>query len=156
MLGKQFALFETVVLLMGILVFSPLLVGQEPDLGDPVKVANDVLNYIHTDNADGMLAVMDPDQKQAYIPFTPDKRQEILRVIGKDKGKIGKVKKISEIRECTTFSGKPGIAAKIRKKSGELYVIILSKVDNLYYYDNLLTLTPDAYKKLKLIKKKSE
>jgi hypothetical protein len=153
MLGKQFALFGISVWLMGFLVFSPLLVAQEPDLSDPVRVANDVLNFIQSDNADGMLAVMDPDQKQAYLPFTPDKRQEILRVIGKDKEKIGKVKEISEIRECTTFSGKPGIAAKVRQKSGELYVIILSKENNLYYYDNLLTLAPDAYKKLKLIKK---
>jgi hypothetical protein len=153
MLGKQFALFRISVLLMGILVFSPLLVAQEPDLTDPVKVANDVLNFIQSDNAEGMLAVMDPDQKQAYLPFTPDKRQEILRVIGKDKEKIGKVKTVSEIRECTTFSGKPGIAAKVRRKSGELYVIILAKIDGLYYYDNLLTLTPDAYNNLKLIKK---
>ena len=153
MLGKQFALFETGVLLMGILVLNPLLVGQEPDLSDPVKVANDVLNFIKSDNADGMLAVLDPDQKQAYLPFTPDKRQELLRVIGKDKEKIGKVKSVSEIRECTTFSGKPGVAAKVRKKGSELYVIILSKIDNLYYYDNLLTLAPDAYNGLKLIKK---
>jgi hypothetical protein len=153
MLGRQFALFKTVVLLIVILIFSSLLVSQEPDLSDPVKVANDVLNFIHSDNAEGILAVMDPDQKQAYLPFTPDKRQEILRVIGKDKEKIGKVKTISEIRECTTFSGKAGIAAKVRKKGSELYVIVLSKVDNLYYYDNLLTLTPDAYKELKLIEK---
>ena len=153
MLARQFAIFETVVLLIVFLVFSSLLVGQEPDLSDPVKVANDVLNFIRSDNAQGMLAVMDPDQKQAYLPFTPDKRQEILRVIGKDKEKVGKVKTVSEIRECTTFSGKPGVAAKVRKKGGELYVIVLSKVDNLYYYDNLLTLTPDAYKELKLIEK---
>lgn len=153
MFGKKFVLFETVVLLVGILIFSPLLVGQEPDLSDPVKVANDVLKFIQSDDAEGMLAVMDPDQKQAYLPFTPDKRQEILRMIGKDKEKIGKVKTISEIRKCTTFSGKPGIAAKVRRKSSELYVIILSNVDNLYYYDNLLTLTPNAYKKLELIKK---
>ena len=63
------------------------------------------------------------------------------------------MKEVSEIRECTTFSGKPGIAAKVRQKSGELYVIVLSKVDNLYYYDNLLTLAPEAYNGLKLIKK---
>jgi hypothetical protein len=150
---KQFALFVMVVFLMGILVCGPFLVGQEPDLGDPEKVANDVLNFIRTDDAEGMLAVMDPEQKQAYLPFTPDKRQEMLRMMGKDKEKIGRVKKISEIRECTTFSGKPGIAAKIREKSYELFVIILAKQDNLYYYDNLLTVTPDAYKKLKLIKK---
>jgi predicted glycosyltransferase len=153
MLRKQFALLETVMLLISIFIFSPLLATQEPDLTDPVKVANDVLNFIQSDNAEGMLAVMDPDQKQAYLPFTPDKRQEILRVMGKDKEKIGKVKEVTEIRECTTFSGKPGIAAKIREKSSELYVIILSKENNSYYYDNLLTLTPDAYDKLKLIKK---
>ena len=154
MLRKQFALFETLVLfVIGILISGPYLLAQEPDLSDPVKVANDVLNYIRTDNAEGMLTVMDPDQKAAYLPFTPDKRQEVLRVIGKDKEKIGRVKSVSEIRECTTFSGKSGVAAKVRQKSGELYVIILAKIDDLYYYDNLLTLTPDAYKKLKLIKK---
>jgi hypothetical protein len=153
MLRKQFALLETVMLLIGIFIFSSLLAVQEPDLTDPVKVANDVLNFIQSDNAEGMLAVMDPDQKQAYLPFTPDKRQEILRVMEKDKEKIGKVKEVTEIRECTTFSGKPGVAAKIREKSSELYVIILSKENNSYYYDNLLTLTPDAYDKLKLIKK---
>jgi hypothetical protein len=153
MLRKKFVLLETMILLMGILIFSPLLAAQEPDLTDPVKVANDVLNFIQSDNAEGMLAVMDPEQKQAYLPFTPDKRQEILRVIEKDKEKIGKVKEVTEIRECTTFSGKPGIAAKIREKSSELYVIVLSKENDLYYYDNLLTLTPDAYDKLKLIKK---
>ena len=153
MLRKQFALLETVMLLMGMLVFSPRLIAQEPDLTDPVKVANDVLNFIQTDNAEGMLAVMDPEQKQAYLPFTPDKRQEILSVFEKDKEKIGKVKEVTEIRECTTFSGKPGVAAKVRQKSSELYVIILSKEDKLYYYDNLLTLTTDAYDKLKLIKK---
>jgi hypothetical protein len=153
MLRKQFALLETVMLLIGIFIFSSLLAAQEPDLTDPVKVANDVLNFIQSDNAEGMLAVMDPDQKQAYLPFTPDKRQEILRVMEKDKEKIGKVKEVTEIRECTTFSGKPGVAAKIREKSSELYVIILSKENNSYYYDNLLTLTPDAYDKLKLIKK---
>jgi len=153
MLRKQLALLETVMLLMGTLILSSLLAAQEPDLTDPVKVANDVLNFIQSDNAEGMLAVMDLEQKQAYLPFTPDKRQEILRVIEKDKEKIGKVKEVTEIRECTTFSGKPGVAAKVREKSGELYVIILSKENDLYYYDNLLTLTPDAYEKLKLIKK---
>ena len=140
------------VILTAISGVAPLLMGQEPDLSDPVKVANDVLRFIQTDDADGMLAVMDPDQKSAYLPFTPDKRQEMLRMIEKDKEKIGKVKQISEIRACTTFTGKPGIAAKVRKKSDELYVVILSQQDNLYYYDNLLTLTPDAYNKLKLIK----
>jgi len=153
MLRKQFAFLAAVMLLMGSLVFNSLLVAQEPDLTDPVKVANDVLNFIQSDNAEGILAVMDPEQKQAYLPFTPDKRQEILRVIEKDKEKIGKVKEVTEIRECTTFSGKPGIAAKVRGKSSELFVIILSQEGNLYYYDNLLTLTPDAYEKLKLIKK---
>lgn len=153
MLRKPFAILETAMLLIGIFIFNSLLAAQEPDLTDPVKVANDVLNFIQSDNAEGMLAVMDPEQKQAYLPFTPDKRQEILRVMEKDKEKVGKVKEVTEIRECTTFSGKPGIAAKIRERSSELYVIILSKENDLYYYDNLLTLTPDAYDKLKLIKK---
>lgn len=149
---RQLVLFVLFSFIIGIFVLNPLLIGQEPDLSDPETVANQVLNFIQTRNAEGMLMVMDPDQKQAYLPFTPDKQQEILRVIDKDKEKVGRVKKVSELRECTTFSGKPGIAAKVRRKSSELYVIILSKQDNLYYYDNLLTITPDAYKNLKLVK----
>ena len=150
---RRCIVFFKVLLLAAIFFSSSFIKAQEPDLSDPVKVANDVLNFIRTADADGMLAIMDPDQKQAYLPFTPDKKQEMLRMIEKDKVKIGKVKKVSELRQCTTFSGKPGIAAKVRKKSGELFVITLSKQDNRYYYDNLLTTTPKAYKNLKLIQK---
>lgn len=135
------------------LVPGSFLAGQGVDHTDPVKVANFVLTAIYYKDAPSVVQAMDPEQKKLYEPLTVYKRQELERNLEKDKEKIGDTKEVSELRACTTLSGKPGIAAQIRKKGDELYVIILLQEGELYYYDTILTLLPKAYKDLKLIQK---
>jgi hypothetical protein len=138
----------------GIIIPGIFLAGQEADRRtDPEKMANYVLGLIRVGDVDGLLEVMEPEQKNIYLPFTSEKRQELLQQVQKDSEKIGTELKISETRECSTMKGKPGIAARIWKKKKEVLVIILSKIENRYYYENLLTLSSDAYKELKRIKK---
>lgn len=149
--GVYFVLF--VLLLSGFLDFNYFLAGQETDRTDPVTVANYVLKLSLVGDVDGMRSMMHPDQKETYTPFTSEKREQLEKQVAYDREKIGKVTEISEIRELANFSGKPAVAAKIRKKSGEVYMIVLTKDQNLYYYDSFLTLGAKAYKKLKLIKK---
>ncbi|UCH93735.1 MAG: hypothetical protein JSV88_26185 [Candidatus Aminicenantes bacterium] len=153
MIQRQYVFFFLPLLVIFCFIPVSFLAGQDIDLADPEKVANHALIAIQEGDADAMLQVMDPEQKKMYLPLTPDKRLGLQKMMENDKEKIGRVKKVSEIRECTTLSGKPGAAAKIRQKSDELYVIILANQDNLYYYENLLTVTPDVYRNLKLIKK---
>ncbi|UCH93734.1 MAG: hypothetical protein JSV88_26180 [Candidatus Aminicenantes bacterium] len=141
------------LLVIGFLGPVSILVCQDLDRTDPLAVANYALMLVRVGDVDGMLGIMDKDQKKAYVPFTPDKREEMQNAVKEYSEKIGKVTQVSEIRELTTLSGKPGVAAKIGKKSGEVVVIVLSKEDNIYYYDDFLTLTSKAYKQLKLIKK---
>jgi len=129
------------------------LLGQGTDFSDPVRIANYALGLIRVGDVDGLLEIMHNDQKKDYIPFTPDKREKLQEIIHKEKDSIGKYKKISELRECQTISGKPGVAGKVWKKSGEAFVVILVKENNLYYYESLLTMDAKAYKKLTLIKK---
>ena len=130
-----------------------LLLGQSVDHADPIRVANYALGLIRVGDVDGLLEIMAPDLKKGYIPFTPEKREELQGIVHKDRELIGKFKEVTEIRECTTVGGKPGVAGRIWKKSGEVFVIILVKEDNLYYYESLLTMTAKAYKDLNLIKK---
>jgi hypothetical protein len=130
------------------------LAGQETDRHtDPVMMANYVMALIRVGDVDGLLEIMEPEQKNAYQPFTSEKRQQLQEQAKNDSAKIGTELKISEIRKCTTSKGKPGVAAQVWKKKGEVLAIILLKEGNRYYFENLLTLTTDAYKKLKLIKK---
>jgi len=137
----------------GFLGINCFLAGQEMDRSDPVTVANYVLKLILVGDVDGLRAMMHPDQKETYTPFTSERREQLQKQAANDREKIEKVLKISEIRELANFSGKPAVAAKIRKKSSEVYVIVLTKEENLYYYDSFLTLGAKAYKTLKLIKK---
>ena len=140
--------------LAGVVIPGIFLAGQEGDRRtDAVRTANYVLSLIRVGDVDGLLEIMEPEQKNAYLPFTADKRQEMMEQVQKDSEKIGTEMKISETRECTTLKGKPGVAARVWKKKGEVLVIILLKEENRYYYENLLTLSSDAYKELKLIKK---
>lgn len=141
------------LLVSGFFNFNYFLAGQEMDRSDPVTVANYVLKLILVGDVDGLRAMMHPDQRETYTPFTPERREQLQKQAETDREKIGKILEISEVRELANFSGKPAAAARIRKKSGEVYVIVLTKDENLYYYDSFLTLGAKAYKKLKLIKK---
>ena len=152
--GRYFVLFALFALLVsGFLGFNYFLAAQEVDRTDPVTVANYVLKLILVGDVDGLLAMMHPAQKETYTPFTSEIREQLQKQVANDREKIEKVLEISEIRELGNLSGKPAAAAKIRKKSGEVHVIVLTKEENLYYYDSFLTLGAKAYKKLKLIKK---
>jgi hypothetical protein len=142
-----------VLLVSGLLDFNYFLAGQEMDQTDPVKLANYVLKLILVGDVDGLRAIMHPDQKETYTPFTIERREQLQQQVANDREKIEKVLEISEIRELTNFNDKPSVAARIRKKSGEVYVIVLTKDENLYYFETLLTLEAKAYKKLKLFKK---
>ena len=141
------------LLICGFLAFNYFLAAQEMDRTDPVTVANYVLKLILVGDVDGLLAMMHPDQKVSYTPFTPERREQFQKKVANDREKIEKVFEVSEIRDLANFSDKPAVAAKIMKKSGEVYVIVLTKEENLYYYDSFLTLGAKAYKKLNLIKK---
>lgn len=141
------------LLASGFLAFNYFLAGQEMDRTDPVTVANYVLKLILVGDVDGLLAMMHPDQKETYTPFTPERREQFQKQVANDREKIEKVFEVSEIRDLANFSDKPAVAAKIMKKSGEVYVIVLIKEENLYYYDSVLTMGAKAYKKLNLIKK---
>lgn len=141
------------LLVSGFLAFNYFLAAQEIDRTDPVTVANYVLKLILVGDVDGLLAMMHPDQKETYTPFTPGRREQFQKQVANDREKIEKVFEVSEVRDLANFSDKPAVAAKIMKKSGEVYAIVLIKEENLYYYDSLLTLGAKAYKKLNLIKK---
>jgi hypothetical protein len=124
------------------------------DQKDPEALANYVLQAIRVNDLDALYNVMDKDKKMAYTPFTPSKRDGLLELVEKDQKKIGKRTKIAELRKCTTISGKQGVAAKVKKKGKEVFVIILAidKNDNLYYYEETLTLSSKLYKELKAFK----
>lgn len=141
------------LVVIGFFVFIHFLSGQGLDRTDPVKVANYVLKLILVGDVDGLLELMPDEQKKAYIPFTPEKREELQQQVTIDREKIGKSLEISEIREYSNPGGNPTVAAKIRKKSNEVFVIVLTLKENIYYYYSILSIGSKAYKQLKLIKK---
>jgi hypothetical protein len=120
---------------------------------DPAAVAKYVLNSIQQNNLEALLEVMDKDQKQGYLPLTPENREALAKLVRDDLKKVGKRGRISELRKCTTLSGKPGVVARARKKGDEVYVIILAKENDIYSYENTLTLLKQAYNELIFIKK---
>jgi len=149
-----YAIFLMSVFFLGIV---PLLLAQETaapvNRTDPEAVAKYVLNAIQENDLDALLEVMDEDQKKDFLPFDALNRQALEVIVKKDLEKIGKRAKISEIRKCTTLSGKPGVVARAGKKGDEVYVIILSQTGDVYSYENILTLLDETYKELTFIKK---
>jgi hypothetical protein len=153
--GNSFyAIFLMLVFFLGAV---SLLLAQETaapvDRTDPEAVAKYVLTAIKDNDLDAILEVMDEDQKKDFLPFNPLNRQALELIVKKDLKKIGKRAKITELRKCTTLSGKPGVVARAGRKGDEVHVIILSQKDDIYSYENVLTLLYKSYKELTFIKK---
>jgi hypothetical protein len=141
--------FKSLLLLFICALGSGLyLVGEELDRTDPAKVANYVLEAIQIENYVALIDLMPADRQKEYLPLTPEKRQEVEKLFSKDKKKAGKIKQVSEIRKLTTYRGVPGVAAKVSNKNSEVFVIVLSYENNLFYFDDTLNLSPDLFKKL--------
>lgn len=123
------------------------------DRTDPVKVANFILTALHTDDYGAIISLMEESRKKEFMPLTADSLAEAKELFRRDKGKLGKKTRISELRELTTFKGKPGVAAKVKRKGDEVFVIILGRDGNSYYFEDNYTLSTNLYKKLKFLKK---
>ena len=149
-----YAIFLMLVFFLGAV---SLLLAQETaapvDRTDPEAVAKYVLDSIKNNDLDAILEVMDEDQKRDFLPFDAQNRQALELIVKKDLEKIGKRAKISEIRKCTTLSGKPGVVARAARQGDEIHVIILSQEGDIYSYENILTLLNKTYKELTFIKK---
>ena len=149
-----YAIFLMLVFFLGT---AFLLLAQETaapvDRTDPEVVAKYVLDSIKDNDIDAILEVMDEDQKKDFLPFDAQNRQALELIVKKDLEKIGKRAKISELRKCTTLSGKPGVVARAARQGDEVHVIILSQEGDIYSYENILTLLNKAYKELTFIKK---
>jgi len=144
----------TFVLVIYLVAFSPLAAQGKPvDRTDPVKVANYILNALHADDYGAIISLMEESRKKEFMPLSPDSLAEAKELFRRDKGKLGDIIRISELRELTTFKGKPGVAAKVKKKGDEVFVIILGRDGSSYYFEDNYTLSSDLYKKLKFIKK---
>lgn len=143
-----------IILYVSVVTFSAAVVPLYPvDRNEAMSLANYALALIRVNDVDGLLEIMDQDLKKDYLPFTPEKRDNFLAQVQKEAEWIGEVLNVSEIRACTTPSGKKGIAAKIRKKKKEVFVLMISEKDGVYYYESIHALDVKSYKKLTLIKK---
>ena len=143
-------------LLIGIHGFTSILSGAEIDRKNPVAVANAFLEAVHNNDYNTIITLMSSEQRKEYETIMKRSPEDIEKIFSKDKKKAGKVKQVTELRKITTFSGKPGIAAKVKKKGRETFVIILSQEGDEYFYENSLTVTSKLYKQLAFIQKVSE
>ncbi len=120
---------------------------------DPGILANHILALIRVNDCDGLLEIMDNDVKNDFLPFNFDNRQKLQDLISSFIAQIGKVEKVSDLKVCTTPKGKPGVAAKIKKKDDNVLLIILSKTDNVYFFENCDLLPLKTFKEYLPFKK---
>jgi hypothetical protein len=127
--------------------------AQDMNRTDPIIVANYIIKLVMVGDVDGLRATMHTDKKETFTPFSSEKREELQQIALSDKEKLGKETEVSEIRLYTSIAGKPAVAAKIRKKSKDVFVIILVRDGNSYYYDSFHIIDAKDYKQLTIIQK---
>ncbi len=153
-MSKKYFLYPGMVLMILIFLgFSFLYSAAELDFTNPEAVANRFLESLRIDDYSSIIDLMTEEQKKDFLPVTEEKLKAVERLFSRDKKKANQITTVSELRKVTTFSGKPGIAAKVTKDGNDVYAVILCQEGEKYYYDSSYTLSADLYKNLELIKK---
>jgi len=135
----------------GLLFFIFPAHAEQLDRSDAVKVANTVLQALIHDNYEAIVDLMSPEQKEEYMPLTPERLKELEKFFSKDKKKAGNSTSVTEICKITTYRGKTGVAAKVNTKGDEVYVIILALEGSMYFFEDALSLSNSLYKKLEVL-----
>lgn len=130
----------------GFTSFNSFYIYGAVDHTDPIAVANGFLEYLRDNNIEAIVGLMIGRQQEEYQAMMQSNRDDVARIFNNYKKKIGKVTKVSDLRKMTTLSGKPGVAAKVKKKGGEVFVIILSKDGVNFYFENCLSYTAQRFK----------
>ncbi|MCP5051376.1 MAG: hypothetical protein GY940_29690 [bacterium] len=148
--------FLTVIIILliplaGTRFISSPLTANDINRSDPAGVANAFLKALREDDYNGIIRLMSDTQRQEYQEMLDKDPKNFKRLFLKDKKKAGKTKQVTELRKMTTFSGKQGIAAKVKKKKKEVYIIVLSEEGKNYFYENSVTVTAALYNKLTFI-----
>jgi hypothetical protein len=145
--------FVLLILLSGFFGFTSQVMAAELNRKDPVAVANAFLESLQAKDYTRIISLMPEDQRKEYQEIMDRDPLDIEKIFSKDRKKAGKATRVTELRKMTTFSGRPGIAAKVRKKGREVFVVILSKEGDIYSYENSLSVTSRLYKELVFIQK---
>ena len=141
------------LLISTLVCFAVVVEAQHLDRSDPVAVANAFLKYLNAGDYPSIIKLMPEEQQKEYSSILSNSPKDMDRIFNKDKKKAGNKTRVTELRKITTFSGKPGIAAKVKKKGQEVFVIIISKEGDNYCYENSLSVTTNLYKELTFIQK---
>lgn len=127
--------------------------GQEIDRTDPVKMSNFILDSIKNGRYYQIVQVMNPQKAEEYLPFDEGKLRALESLFSRDQKKIGNTTAVSELRKVNSFVNREGLAAKVNKKGDEVFVILLSKDGDQYYFEDTLTISKELYEKLEFIRK---
>ncbi len=135
-------------LALGFYGFYSLLQAAEVDQADPNAVTKAILLALQTSDYTTIIALMPEEKRSEYQAIISQNPADMDRIFTKYKANAKDIIDVTEFRLMTTFEGKDGMAGMVKKVGGEIFVIILVKEADKYYYDSSLFLTQKSYKEL--------
>lgn len=124
------------------------------DRKDPVMVANGIITAIRSDDLDTLVTFFNETNRKKFgVPLSPEQRKKMEKYLVKSKRQIGDVQKVEEAREKSP-DPKPEVVVKIRVDGGEVFVVVLSREGEEYFFEDINSPSTESYEKLKPFVKK--
>ncbi len=114
----------------------------------PREVANIVIKAIRNNDFDLMASVFNNANRRIFLPLTEEKIKTLSRLRQNELKKIADVTEVEEIRKPPFYIQWDSVIAKVSQIGNQVHVIVLSKEEDGYYFDDFNSLHIEEYQKL--------
>ena len=114
----------------------------------PREVANLVINAIRNNDLDLMISLFNNANRRKFLPITEDKIKMLSRLRKNELRKIADIKEVEEFRKPPFFIKYDSIITKVSQSGNDVHLIVLTKEDDGYFFEDFLTLNINEFQKL--------
>ena len=117
----------------------------------PREVANLVIKAIRDNDIDLMVSLFNSANRRKFLPLTGEKRKIMSKLRQNELKKIADVTEVQEIRKAPFYIRYDSIIVKVSQIGNDVHVIVLSKEDDGYFFEDFNILHVTDYQKLKIL-----
>ncbi|MFX1451351.1 MAG: hypothetical protein ACFFCM_10940 [Promethearchaeota archaeon] len=116
---------------------------------NPREVANLVIKAIRDNDIDLMVRLFNTANRRKFLPLTGEKRKIMLKLRQNELKKIADITEVQEIRKAPFYIRYDSVIVKVNQIGNDVHIIVLSKEDDGYYFEDFNILNVMDYQKLK-------
>ena len=117
----------------------------------PREVANLLIKALRNNDLELMASLFNAANRKRFLPATEEKIKIMARLRQNELKKIADISEVEEIREPPFYIRWNAVIVKVSQIGNQVHVIVLTKEEDGYYFEDFNSLHITDYQKLKIL-----